>query len=124
MFIVHIDELIISAMAEVLALLEFLHLLVVLLLEAELLLDEVAGEGENNNACDLHTKVAPGAELVVGEQSDGSGDHVGAEEGGGVHNELVTVVVSVPAEDGSTEDLEDVLHVDGDSEHSEESPGN
>lgn len=124
MIIALIDEVIIGAVAEVLALLESLHLFVVLSLEAELLLDEVAGEGENNDACDLNAEVSPGAEAIIGEKSDGSSDHVGTEEGGGVHNELVTVVVGVPAEDGSTEDLEDVLHVDGDSEHSEESPGN
>ena len=83
----------------------------------------VAGKRENGDAGDLDAEVAPDAEFVIGEQGDWGGDHVGAEEGGSVHNEFVTVVVAVPAEHGRTGDLKDVLDVEGDTENGEESPG-
>ena len=95
----------------------------VLVLEAELVLDVVAGNRENDNADDLDAEVAPDAESVIGEQGDWGGDHVGAEEGGSVHNEFVTVGVAVPAEDDRAEDLKDVLDVEGDAENGEEGPG-
>ncbi len=40
-----------------------------------------------------------------------------------MHNEFFVVVVGVPAEDGRTGDLKDVLDVDGDTEDGKESPG-
>jgi len=103
--------------------LEDLHLLMVLVLEAELVLDVVAGKRENGDAGNLDAEVAPDAEFVIGEQGDWGGNHVGAEEGGSVHNEFVTVGVAVPADEGRADELEDVLDVEGDTENGEESPG-
>ena len=40
-----------------------------------------------------------------------------------MHNEFMMVGVAVPAEEGRTDDLKDVLDVEGDTENGEESPG-
>ena len=89
------------------------HSLLVALLVAELVLHVVAGEAEHDDAADLNGDVAEGTGGVSSEESDGGGDHVGAEEGGGVDHELVRVVVPVVAADDGREELEDELGVGG-----------
>ena len=90
-----------------------LHSLLVALLVAELVLHVVSSEAEHDDAADLNGDVAEGTGGVSSEESDGGGDHVGAEEGGGVDHELVCVVVPVVAADDSREELEDELGVGG-----------
>ena len=113
-----------GSVAKVLALSELLHLFVMFLLEAQLLLNLVASDGENKDATNLEGNVAPRAKAVVGEESDGGGNHVGAKERGGVNNELIIVVVGVVAKHNSTGDLEDVLGVGRYTEKGEECVGN
>lgn len=83
------------------------HSLFVALLVAELVLHVVAGEAEHDDAADLDGDVAVLTGGVSSEEGDGSGDHVGAEEGGGVDHELVCVVVAVVSEDNGREELND-----------------
>ena len=87
--------------------------LLVALLVSEFVLHLVASETEHDDACDLNADVPIGTGSVSSEESDGGGDHVGAEEGGGVDHELVCVVVPVVAADDSREELEDELGVGG-----------
>ena len=89
------------------------HSLLVALLVAELVLDVMAGEAEHDDAADLNGDVAEGTGGVSSEESDGGGDHVGAEDGSGVDHELVRVVVPVVAADDRREGLEDELGVGG-----------
>ena len=89
---------------------------------AHVLLEVVTGTAEDDDAADLDADVAPGAGGVGSEEGDGGGDHVGAEEGGGVHHELVCVVVSVPGEDDRADKLNNELAVEGSELAQEEGP--
>ena len=89
---------------------------------AHVLLEVVTGTAEDDDAADLDADVAPGAGSVGSEEGDSGGDHVGAEEGGGVHHELVCVVVSVPGEDDRADKLNNELAVEGSELAQEEGP--
>lgn len=89
---------------------------------AHVLLEVVTGTSEDDDAGDLDADVAPHASGVSSEEGDGGGDHVCTEEGGGVHHELVCVVVSVPGEDNRADSLDDELGVEGSELAQEESP--
>ncbi len=83
------------------------HSLFVALLVSEFHLCVVTGETEDDNAANLDGDVAVLTGGVSSEEGDGGGDHVGAEEGGGVDHELVCVVVAVVAKDNGREELND-----------------
>ena len=89
---------------------------------AHVLLEVVTGTSEDDDAADLDADVAPGAGGVSSEEGDSGGDHVGAEEGGGVHHELVCVVKAVPGEDDRAGCLNDELGVEGSELAQEEGP--
>ncbi len=114
LFIVSLNEMIIVGM-------DILGLFVTILI-FHVLLEVVTGTSEDDDAADLDADVAPGAGGVSSEESDGGGDHVCAEEGGGVHHELVCVVEAVPGEDDRADCLDDELGVEGSELAQEEGP--
>ena len=89
---------------------------------AHVLLEVVTGTSEDDDAGDLDADVAPGAGGVGSEEGDSGGDHVGAEEGSGVHHELVCVVVAVPGEDDRADKLNNEIAVEGSELAQEEGP--
>ena len=70
----------------------------------------MSSESQDKDVFDLN---AHNYQQISSEERDGGGDHVGAEEGGGVDHELVRVVVPVVAADDRREELEDELGVGG-----------
>lgn len=89
---------------------------------SHVLLEVVTGTAEDDDAADLDADVAPHASGVSSEESDGGGDHVGTEEGGGVDHELVCVVETVPGEDDRADYLNNELGVGGSELAKNESP--
>ena len=101
---------------------DLLFVVSVQFLIAHMVLEVVTGTAEYDDAGDLDADVAPGAGGVGSEEGDSGGDHVGAEEGGGVHHELVCVVVSVPGEDDRAGCLDQELGVEGSELAQDEGP--
>ena len=114
LFIVSLNEMIIVGM-------DILALFVTFLI-AHVLLEVVTGTAEDDDAADLDADVTPLACSVSSEEGDGGGDHVGAEEGGGVHHELVCVFEAVPGEDDRADYFDDELGVEGSELAQEEGP--
>ncbi len=99
-----------------------LSMTLVELLEAHFLLSVVTSGAEDDDAGNLDANVSVEASSVSSEESDGGGDHVGTEEGGGVDEELLGVVEAVETEDHGGNSLDDELGVRGGEVAEEENP--